>query len=129
MEEEIEEVKEEVKNKKPHFEYFAILFGTDNLVENKDINELWLGKYGKVKIDDEEKLVYAVYKLKVNSMVNIKFYYKLLVEGDFSNSDFKITDLDEIKTSILSRKAVIKKAVFTRGLADLKNYIREILGE
>ena len=42
-------MEEEKKEEKQKTEYFLILLGTNNLFENKDINDLILGKYGVFK--------------------------------------------------------------------------------
>lgn len=121
-------MEEEKNEEKQKTEYFLILLETDNLFENKDMNDLILGKYGTFKDkDNKEKIGYRIYQLKVNNMVNIKFYYKLLLEGDFSDSDFKEVEIDRLKTVILSRKSSVKKWLFNGVCGGLENYIKEIL--
>ena len=121
-------MEEEKKEEKQKTEYFLILLGTNNLFENKDINDLILGKYGVFKDkDNKEKIGYRIYQIKVNNMVNINFYYKLLLGGDFSDSDFKEVEIDRLKTGILSRKSSVKKWLFNGVCGCLENYIKEIL--
>ena len=121
-------MEEEKKEEKQKTEYFLILLGTNNLFENKDINDLILGKYGVFKDkDNKEKIGYRIYQIKVNNMVNINFYYKLLLGGDFSDSDFKEVEIDRLKTGILSRKSSVKKWLFIGVCGGLENYIKEIL--
>lgn len=121
-------MEEEKKEEKQKTEYFLILLGTNNLFENKDINDLILGKYGVFKDkDNKEKIGYRIYQIKVNNMVNINFYYKLLLGGDFSDSDFKEVEIDRLKTGILSRKSSVKKWLFNGVCGGLENYIKEIL--
>ena len=121
-------MEEEKKEEKQKTEYFLILLGTNNLFENKDINDLILGKYGVFKDkDNKEKIGYRIYQIKVNNMVNINFYYKLLLGGDFSDSDFKEVEIDMLKTGILSRKSSVKKWLFNGVCGGLENYIKEIL--
>ena len=121
-------MEEEKKEENQKTEYFLILLGTNNLFENKDINDLILGKYGVFKDkDNKEKIGYRIYQIKVNNMVNINFYYKLLLGGDFSDSDFKEVEIDRLKTGILSRKSSVKKWLFNGVCGGLENYIKEIL--
>ena len=121
-------MEEEKKEEKQKTEYFLILLGTNNLFENKDINDLILGKYGVFKDkDNKEKIGYRIYQIKVNNMVNINFYYKLLLGGDFSDSDFKEVEIDRLKTGILSRKSSVKKWLFNGVCGGLENYITENL--
>ena len=121
-------MEEEKIEKKKKTEYFLILLGTNNLFENKDMNDLILGKYGVFKDkDNKEKIGYRIYQIKVNNMVNVNFYYKLLLGGDFSDSDFKEVENDRLKTGILSRKSSVKKWLFNGVCGGLENYIKEIL--
>ena len=121
-------MEEEKKEEKQKTEYFLILLGTNNIFENKDMNDLILGKYGVFKDkDNKEKIGYRIYQIKVNSMVNVNFYYKLLLGGDFSDSDFKEVEIDRLKTGILSRKSSVKKWLFNGVCGGLENYIKEIL--
>lgn len=121
-------MEEEKIEEKQKTEYFLILLGTNNLFENKDMNDLILGKYGVFKDkDNKEKIGYRIYQIKVNNMVNVNFYYKLLLGGDFSDSDFKEVEIDRLKTGILSRKSSVKKWLFNGVCGGLENYIKEIL--
>lgn len=121
-------MEEEKIEEKQKTEYFLILLETNNLFENKDINDLILGKYGVFKDkDNKEKIGYRIYQIKVNNMVNVNFYYKLLLGGDFSDSDFKEVEIDRLKTGILSRKSSVKKWLFNGVCGGLENYIKEIL--
>lgn len=121
-------MEEEKIEEKQKTEYFLILLGTNNLFENKDMNDLILGKYGVFKDkDNKEKIGYRIYQIKVNNMVNVNFYYKLLLGGDFSDSDFKEVENDRLKTVILSRKSSVKKWLFNGVCGGLENYIKEIL--
>ena len=121
-------MEEEKIEEKQKTEYFLILLGTNNLFENKDMNNLILGKYGVFKDkDNKEKIGYRIYQIKVNNMVNVNFYYKLLLGGDFSDSDFKEVEIDRLKTGILSRKSSVKKWLFNGVCGGLENYIKEIL--
>lgn len=121
-------MEEEKNEEKQKTEYFLILLETNNLFENKDMSDLILGKYGVFKDkDNKEKLGYRIYQIKVNSMVNEKLYYKLLLEEDFSDSDFKEIEIDRLKTVILSRKSSVKKWLFNGVCGGLENYIKEIL--
>ena len=121
-------MEEEKIEEKQKTEYFLILLGTNNLFENKDINDLILGKYGVFKDkDNKEKIGYRIYQIKVNNMVNVNFYYKLLLGGDFSDSDFKEVEINRLKTGILSRKSSVKKWLFNGVCGGLENYIKEIL--
>ena len=121
-------MEEEKIEEKQRTEYFLILLETNNLFENKDMNDLILGKYGVFKDkDNKEKIGYRIYQIKVNNMVNVNFYYKLLLGGDFSDSDFKEVEIDRLKTGILSRKSSVKKWLFNGVCGGLENYIKEIL--
>ena len=121
-------MEEEKIEEKQKTEYFLILLGTNNLFENKDMNDLILGKYGVFKDkENKEKIGYRIYQIKVNNMVNVNFYYKLLLGGDFSDSDFKEVENDRLKTGILSRKSSVKKWLFNGVCGGLENYIKEIL--
>ena len=121
-------MEEEKIEEKQKTEYFLILLGTNNIFENKDMNDLILGKYGVFKDkDNKEKIGYRIYQIKVNNMVNVNFYYKLLLGGDFSDSDFKEVEIDRLKTVILSRKSSVKKWLFNGVCGGLENYIKEIL--
>lgn len=121
-------MEEEKNEEKQKTEYFLILLGTNNIFENKDMNDLILGKYGVFKDkDNKEKIGYRIYQIKVNNMVNVNFYYKLLLGGDFSDSDFKEVEIDRLKTVILSRKSSVKKWLFNEVCGGLENYIKEIL--
>lgn len=121
-------MEEEKIEEKQKTEYFLILLETNNLFENKDMNDLILGKYGVFKDkDNKEKIGYRIYQIKVNNMVNVNFYYKLLLGGDFSDSDFKEVEIDRLKTGILSRKSSVKKWLFNGVCGGLENYIKEIL--
>ena len=121
-------MEEEKIEEKQRTEYFLILLGTNNLFENKDMNNLILGKYGVFKDkDNKEKIGYRIYQIKVNNMVNVNFYYKLLLGGDFSDSDFKEVEINRLKTGILSRKSSVKKWLFNGVCGGLENYIKEIL--
>ena len=121
-------MEEEKIEEKQKTEYFLILLETNNLFENKEMNDLILGKYGVFKDkDNKEKIGYRIYQIKVNNMVNVNFYYKLLLGGDFSDSDFKEVENDRLKTGILSRKSSVKKWLFNGVCGGLENYIKEIL--
>ena len=121
-------MEEEKIEEKQKTEYFLILLETNNLFENKDMNDLILGKYGVFKDkDNKEKIGYRIYQIKVNNMVNVNFYYKLLLGGDFSDSDFKEVEINRLKTGILSRKSSVKKWLFNGVCGGLENYIKEIL--
>lgn len=121
-------MEEEKIEEKQKTEHFLILLETDNLFGNKDMNDLILGKYGTFKDkDNKEKIGYRIYQIKVNNMVNVNFYYKLLLGGDFSDSDFKEVEIDRLKTVILSRKSSVKKWLFNGVCEGLENYIKEIL--
>ena len=121
-------MEEEKIEEKQKTEYFLILLETNNLFENKDMNDLILGKYGVFKDkDNKKKIGYRIYQIKVNNMVNVNFYYKLLLGGDFSDSDFKEVENDRLKTGILSRKSSVKKWLFNGVCGGLENYIKEIL--
>ena len=121
-------MEEEKIEEKQKTEYFLILLETNNIFENKDMNDLILGKYGVFKDkDNKEKIGYRIYQIKVNNMVNVNFYYKLLLGGDFSDSDFKEVENDRLKTGILSRKSSVKKWLFNGVCGGLENYIKEIL--
>ena len=121
-------MEEEKIEEKQKTEYFLILLETNNLFENKDMNDLILGNYGVFKDkDNKEKIGYRIYQIKVNNMVNVNFYYKLLLGGDFSDSDFKEVEIDRLKTGILSRKSSVKKWLFNGVCGGLENYIKEIL--
>ena len=121
-------MEEEKIEEKQKTEHFLILLETDNLFGNKDMNDLILGKYGTFKDkDNKEKIGYRIYQIKVNNMVNVNFYYKLLLGGDFSDSDFKEVEIDRLKTGILSRKLSVKKWLFNGVCGGLENYIKEIL--
>ena len=121
-------MEEEKIEEKQKTEYFLILLETNNLFENKDMNDLILGKYGVFKDkDNKEKIGYRIYQIKVNNMVNVNFYYKLLLGGDFSDSDLKEVENDRLKTGILSRKSSVKKWLFNGVCGGLENYIKEIL--
>ena len=121
-------MEEEKIEEKQKTEYFLILLETNNLFENKDMNDLILGKYGVFKDkDNKEKIGYRIYQIKVNNMVNVNFYYKLLLGGDFSDSDFKEVEIDRLKTGILSRKSSVKKWLFNGVCGGLENCIKEIL--
>ena len=118
-----EKIEEEQKT-----EYFLMLLKTNNLFENRDMSDLILGKYGTFKDkENKKKIGYRIYQIKVNSMVNVNFYYKLLLGGDFSDSDFKEVEIDRLKTGILSRKSSVKKWLFNGVCGGLENYIKEIL--
>lgn len=104
-------------------EYFTILMNTDNKLENKDTNDLILGKY------DIENKTYRIFKLKVNSGVNIGFYHKLLLEEDFCNSDFKEIEIDTLKSQILSSISRVKKWLFSGVCGDLEKFIIENFGK
>lgn len=103
-------------------EYFTILMKTNNKLENKDTNDLILGKY------DTKNNTYKIFKLKVNSGVSINFYHKLLLEDDFCNSDFKEIEIDTLKSQILSSISRVKKWLFNGVCGDLENYINENFG-
>ena len=121
-------MEEEKIEEKQKTEYFLILLETNNLFENKDMNDLILGKYGVSKDkDNKEKIGYRIYQIKVNNMVNVNFYYKLLLGGDFSDSDFKEVEIDKFKTVILSRKSSVKKWLFNGVCGGLEYYTKEIL--
>ena len=121
-------MEEEKIEEKQKTEYFLILLETNNLFENKDMNDLILGKYGTFKDkENKKKIGYRIYQIKVNNMVNVNFYYKLLLGGDFSDSDFKEVENDRLKTGILSRKSSVKKWLFNGVCGGLENYIKEIL--
>ena len=121
-------MEEEKIEEKQKTEYFLITLKTNNLFENKDMSDLILGKYGTFKDkENKEKIGYRICQIKVNSMVNVNFYYKLLLGGDFSDSDFKEVEIDRLKTVILSRKSSVKKWLFNGVCGGLENYIKEIL--
>lgn len=103
-------------------EYFTILMKTNNKLENKDTNDLILGKY------DTKNNTYKIFKLKVSSSVSINFYHKLLLEDDFCNSDFKEIEIDTLKSQILSSISRVKKWLFNGGCGDLESYINENFG-
>jgi hypothetical protein len=113
-------------SKNNDIEYFLISIATDNKMENRDIKNLILGKYGTYKKDDKEVVGFRIYRLRVNSMVNEEFYFNLLKGGDFSDTDFKEVEFDNLKSEILSSISTVKKCLFSRGCEDLQNYINEI---
>jgi hypothetical protein len=113
-------------SKNKNIEYFLISMATDNRVENRDIKKIILGKYGTYKKDDKEVVGFRIYKLRVNSMVDEQFYFDLLKSDDFSDTDFKEVNFDELKSEILCSFSTVKKCLFSRGCEDFENYIYEI---
>ena len=108
------------ENKKDIIEYFVFDIATNNLCENRDIKILCLGKY------NIEKNIYKIYKLRVNKLVDTKFYFSLLVSGDFLESDFKEIDIKEfLENEILHNKDMIKNYFFKGNCGDLESYIRK----
>lgn len=124
----VNEVKE-VKQK-PKKELFAISFKTDNLMENRDIKEIMLGKViTRINKDTkEEKTEIGIYELRVNSQVSLNFYFKLLVENDFSESDFKRIEYQDLISKIGSKGTYIDKWLFRGDCLNIKDYVESNLG-
>lgn len=105
-------------------EIFAILFKKDNKKVYGGYNKLMLGKI--VKNEKGENKI-GIYSLDVNSNVNIKYYYTLLKEGDFSNSNFKVIELEELKKNIENKKDMILKAMFSKKDNEIKDFVKNLL--
>lgn len=100
-------------------EIFAILFK-----KNKTYNKLLLGKIGKDKNGTER---IGIYTLEVNNTVNLKYYYKLLKEGDFSNTNFKIIDYVDLQEILKNEKNKIIKAIFQKKDSKIKLFLKNLL--
>lgn len=100
-------------------EIFAILFK-----KNKTYNKLILGKIGKDK-NGTEKI--GIYTLEVNNTVNLKYYYKLLKEGDFSNTNFKIVEETDLEKLLENKKDKILKAIFSHKDSKIKLFLKNLL--
>lgn len=100
-------------------EIFAILFK-----KNKTYNKLILGKIGKDK-NGLKKI--GIYTLEVNNTVNLKYYYKLLKEGDFSNTNFKIVEETDLEKLLENKKDKILKAIFSNKDSKIKLFLKNLL--
>lgn len=100
-------------------EIFAILFK-----KNKIYNKLLLGKVGKDKNGIERV---GIYTLEVNNTVDLKYYYKLLKEGDFSNTNFKIITYEDLQKILEDRKNRIIKAIFQNKDSKIKIFLKNLL--
>lgn len=100
-------------------EIFAILFK-----KNKIYNKLLLGKVGKDKNGIERV---GIYTLEVNNTVNLKHYYKLLKEGDFSNTNFKIVEETDLEKLLENKKDKILKAIFSNKDSKIKLFLKKLL--
>lgn len=100
-------------------EIFAILFK-----KNKIYNKLLLGKIGKDKNGIERV---GIYTLEVNNTVDLKYYYKLLKEGDFSNTNFKIIDYVDLQEILKNEKNKIIKAIFQNKDSKIKLFLKNLL--
>lgn len=102
---------------KQNIDYFLISIKSNNLMENRDIKFLILGKKYENK--------YKIYELRVNSMVNSRFYYNLMVGGDFSESDFKEIDYVNLQDKIISQKSNITDYIFSNSTELLLQNIKK----
>lgn len=100
-------------------EIFAILFK-----KNKTYNKLILGKIGK---DQNGTKRIGIYTLEVNNTVNLKYYYKLLKEGDFSNTNFKIIEETDLEKLLENKKDKILKAIFSNKDSKIKLFLKNLL--
>lgn len=100
-------------------EIFAILFK-----KNRTYNKLMLGKVGKDKNGTERM---GIYTLEVNNTINLKYYYTLLKEGDFSNTNFKIIEETELEKLLENKKDKILKAIFSNKDSKIKLFLKNLL--
>lgn len=112
--------------------YFVISSKTDNLLENKDLIELILGKREKYKVVDTTgiermKIGYKIYILRANKSSNIKAFGDLIKEGDLSENDFKKITLNDLKELLLQKNKNITKVLHSN-CKEIVDYIKEIRG-
>ena len=108
--------------------YFIISQKENNLFENKDNVNLILGKCEVIGIEKDGTMIskqkrYRIFQLRANSGVDINFYYKLLVEKDFSDSDFKKIYYEDLKNLI--KKEYVVSSIFSDESMELNKYIKE----
>ena len=107
--------------------YFIISQKENNLFENKDTVEIILGKCEIIGILENEEIIskrkqYRTYQIRANSGVDINFYYKLLLSGDFNNTDFKKIHYEDLKKLI--KKEYVISSIFSDEKMELNKYIR-----
>lgn len=107
---------------------FLISFNTDNFKENKDIAVILLGKHIlKTFENGKTEKEFRIYKLKVNSGVRDTLYFNLLLEDDFSNTDFKVCKLQDLKNYILNNKSMLRNNLFDNDCGVLRKFMREVI--
>lgn len=112
--------------------YFVISLKTNNLLENKDLVELILGKKEKVKTIDNTGvesfgIVYKITILRANKCVDLGHYSTLLKENDFNESDFKSITASDLKDLLLEKNKNISK-ILHKNCSKIVEYIKEIRG-
>lgn len=97
---------------------FAILFRRKD-AGSKDYNKIMLGKC----INNQ----YGVYIFNVNKNISIKYYYKLLAENDFLQSDFKKISLENLVGMVQEHKEEILHYEFSDKNFDFENKFIDII--
>ena len=98
-------------------EIFSIM-----LKKDKNNNKLILGKFGKNK-EGQEKL--GIYELVVNNTVKTEYYFRLLKEGDFSNTNFRIITFEELKNIIKENQVI--KVITGNKEGKIKDFFKKLL--
>lgn len=98
-------------------EIFSIM-----LKKDRNYNKLVLGKFGKNK-EGQEKL--GIYELVVNNTVKTEYYFRLLKEGDFSNTNFRIITFEELE-NIIKENQVIKVITGSKE-GKIKDFFKKLL--
>ena len=98
-------------------EIFSIM-----LKKDRNYNKLILGKFGKSK-EGQEKL--GIYELVVNNTVKTEYYFRLLKEGDFSNTNFRIITFEELENIIKENQVI--KVITGNKEGKIKDFFKKLL--
>lgn len=98
-------------------EIFSIM-----LKKDRNYNKLILGKFC-INEKGQEKL--GIYELVVNNTVKVEYYFRLLKEGDFSNTNFKIITFEELENIIKENQVI--KVIIGNQEEKIKDFFKKLL--
>lgn len=103
---------------KDNEEYFLVRLRTDEMLQNRGLCELYLGKYKT----DEKKYYLTI--LKANKKLKVSTYFSLLTDNALSSTQFEEISLDKIKEKLEKNQNMLQCFKF-KGCEELKQWVKE----